>query len=210
MDNYENMQLALAGVCQSAFLVKNLARTGKMDQLAFEASIESIVITDPKETIDTFGGLENLRIGIATLENQINNKSGRKDSEITRYIADILGLERKLTRNPKGLNELASRIEHIKRQKLHSSLFESQMVSNLASIYKDVISPLGSKIQVAGNPDILKQAGIQDKVRAMLLAGIRSAVLWRQLGGKRRNIIFQRNKILRVVHQLMQQLDDAS
>lgn len=210
MDNYENMQLALAGVCQSAFLVKNLARTGKMDQLAFEASIESIVITDPKETIDTFGGLGNLRIGIATLESQINNKSGRKDSEITRYIADILGLERKLTRNPKGLNELANRIEHIKRQKLHSSLFESQMVSNLASIYKDVISPLGSKIQVAGNPDILKQAGIQDKVRAMLLAGIRSAVLWRQLGGKRRNIIFQRNKILRVVHQLMQQLDDAN
>ena len=90
---------------------------------------------------------------------------------------------------------------------MHSSLYESPMIANLASIYKDVISPLGSKIQVAGNPDILKQAGIQDKVRAVLLAGIRSAVLWRQLGGKRRSIIFQRNKILRVVQELLNQLD---
>ncbi len=209
MDNYVDQQLALAGVCQAAFLVKNLARTGKVEPNTFEASLESIVITDPKETIDTFGGLEKLRLGIATLESQLNNKSGRKDSEITRYIADILGLERKLTRNSSSLGELASRIEHIKRQQMHSSLFEPPMIANLASVYKDVISPLGSKIQVAGNPDILKQAGIQDKVRAVLLAGIRAAVLWRQLGGKRRNIIFQRNKILKVVHELMHQLEES-
>lgn len=207
MDNYLNIQLALAGVCQSAQLVKNLARTGKIDQQAFEASLNSIVVTDPKETIDTYGGLNNLEIGLGVLESQLNNKAGKKDSEMTRYIADLLGLERKLTANANSLGDLAARIEHIKRQKMHSSLYESPMIANLASIYKDVISPLGSKIQVAGNPDILKQAGIQDKVRAVLLAGIRSAVLWRQLGGKRRSIIFQRNKILRVVQELLNQLD---
>jgi len=207
MDNYLNIQLALAGVCQSAQLVKNLARTGKIDQQAFEASLNSIVVTDPKETIDTYGGLNNLEIGLRVLESQLNNKAGKKDSEMTRYIADLLGLERKLTANSNSLGDLAARIEHIKRQKMHSSLYESPMIANLASIYKDVISPLGSKIQVAGNPDILKQAGIQDKVRAVLLAGIRSAVLWRQLGGKRRSIIFQRNKILRVVQELLSQLD---
>lgn len=207
MDNYLNIQLALAGVCQSAQLVKNLARTGKINQQAFEASLNSIVVTDPKETIDTYGGLNNLEIGLEVLGSQLNNKAGNKDSEMTRYIADLLGLERKLTANPNSLSELAKRIEHIKRQKMHSSLYESPMIANLASIYKDVISPLGSKIQVAGNPDILKQAGIQDKVRAVLLAGIRSAVLWRQLGGRRRNIIFQRNKILRVVQELLNQLD---
>jgi len=207
MDNYFNMQLALAGVCQSAQLVKSLARTSKIDQEAFEASLNSIVITDPKETIDTFGGLNNLRVGLGVLESQLNNRAGKKDSEMTRYIADLLGLERKLTNSPDSLGQLASRIEHIKRQKMHSSLYDSPMIANLASIYKDVISPLGSKIQVAGNPDILKQAGIQDKVRSVLLAGIRSAVLWRQLGGKRRNIIFQRNKILRVAQALSKQLN---
>ncbi|MCY7293981.1 high frequency lysogenization protein HflD [Alteromonas sp. a30] len=209
MDNYVDQQLALAGVCQSAFLVKNLARTGKVEPNAFEASIESIVVTDANDTVEIFGGLSGLQAGIATLENQLNNKSGRKDSEITRYIADILGLERKLTRNTTTLNTLGQRIEHIKRQRMHSELFEAPMIANLASVYKDVISPLGSKIQVAGSPDILKQAGVQDKVRAVLLAGIRSAVLWRQLGGKRRNIIFQRNKILKVVHELVRQFEES-
>ena len=207
MNDFENMQLALAGVCQAALLVKTLARTGKCEKLAFEASLQSIIVTDAQDTIEIYGDLTSLQSGIETLLNQLNQSSGRKDSEVTRYIADILGLERKLTRNGKSMGELGKRIEHIKRLQMHSSLYEMQMLSNLASIYKDVISPLGSKIQVAGNPNILKQAGVQDKVRAILLSGIRSAVLWRQLGGKRRNIIFHRKKILTIVYELQQRLN---
>jgi len=30
-------------------------------------------------------------------------------------------------------------------------LFDSQMMSNLAAIYSDVISPIGRKIQIAGS-----------------------------------------------------------
>ncbi|SUC47473.1 High frequency lysogenization protein HflD [Providencia stuartii] len=48
----------------------------------------------------------------------------------------------------------------------------------------DVISPLGPRIQVTGSPDILKNSLVQAKVRTLLLSGIRSAVLWQQVGGK--------------------------
>ena len=37
---------------------------------------------------------------------------------------------------------------------------------------------------------------MQHKVRALLLAGIRAAVLWRQLGGSRAQIIFARKKMV--------------
>ena len=37
------------------------------------------------------------------------------------------------------------------------NLFDEQMISNLASVYVDVISPVGPKIQVAGTPALLKQ-----------------------------------------------------
>ena len=74
----------------------------------------------------------------------------------------------------------------------------------MASIYSDIISPLGTPIQVAGNPEILKQSINQHKIRALLLAGIRSAVMWRQLGGKRRNIIFSRGKIIECAESLLQ------
>ncbi|GAM56239.1 hypothetical protein JCM19232_5254 [Vibrio ishigakensis] len=43
---------------------------------------------------------------------------------------------------------------------------------------------------------MLQQTGVQAKVRALLLAGIRSAVLWRQVGGKRRHLIFSRKKMV--------------
>jgi high frequency lysogenization protein len=80
------------------------------------------------------------------------------------------------------------------------------MISSIASIYSDLISPLGARIQVAGDPSILKIEANQHKVRALLLAGVRSAVLWRQVGGKRRNILFARSKLLDCAKQLLNEI----
>ncbi|BDX06157.1 high frequency lysogenization protein HflD [Planctobacterium marinum] len=195
MNRFDEAQLALAGVCQAAYLVKAIARSKPYSEDAYEATLSSIVKTDPDSTLDVYGALKNLKFGFEVMVSQLSDKAG-KDQEITRYVASLLTLERKLSGSDGKLAEIGQRIDNIKRQTSMMSLFEGQMVSNLASIYKDNISPLTHKIQVAGDPTALKQQSVQDKVRALLLAGIRSAVLWRQLGGKRRNIIFQRNKIL--------------
>ena len=188
--------IALAGVCQAAALVQQVARKGQASEPEFEASLNSIVITDPDSTEQVFGSLTNLRLGLETLIGQLGNQSGDKDAEITRYIASILGLERKLSRKPKSMQALGERISQIQRQQVHMQLMDSQMLNNLASVYSDVISPVGPKIQVAGNPSQLQLSLNQHKVRALLLAGVRAAVLWRQLGGKRRHILFGRRKIL--------------
>ncbi|MCV5888715.1 DUF489 family protein, partial [Escherichia coli] len=82
------------------------------------------------------------------------------------------------------------------RQSEHFELLDDQMISNLASIYLDVVSPIGPRIQVTGTPSVLQQTASQHKVRALLLSGIRSAVLWRQVGGKRRHLIFGRKKMV--------------
>ena len=42
----------------------------------------------------------------------------------------------------------------------------------------------------------LQQTDTAAKIRALLLAGIRSARLWRQLGGHRWQLIFSRRKLL--------------
>ncbi|MFT4940919.1 MAG: high frequency lysogenization protein [Paraglaciecola sp.] len=188
--------LALAGVCQAAALVKQIARTGQYDKQAFETSINSIVITDPERSEQVFGQITNLELGFSTLKNQISNKTHIKDTEVTRYVANLLSLERKISGNQKIMTELANRISQTQRQQSFMDLFDHQMMSSLASIYSDVISPAGAKIQVAGDPAMLKQSDNQNKVRALLLAGVRAAVLWRQLGGKRRHILFKRQNIL--------------
>lgn len=210
MNNTEtDKALALAGVCQAASLVKSFARQGKADEHAFKASINSLLITDPDQVEDIFGDQQSLVLGFTTLEAQLSNKPTAKDAEITRYIASILGLERKLSRHRNSLNELGERISHIKRQQTLYDLMDEPALANLARIYSDVISPIGPKIQVAGDPNLLKQSTIQHRVRACLLAGIRAAVLWRQLGGKRRQILFSRKSILSCAELALQQLNTS-
>lgn len=188
--------LALAGVCQAAALVQQLARRGSADTDAVEASLSSILVTSPETPQQVFGQLSNLKLGYSTLAAQLSDKQNTKDTELTRYVASILGLERKLSKKTKAMQELGDRISHVQRQLAHIDFQNPQIVSSLASIYSDIISPLAPRIQVAGNPDYLSQPATQHKVRALLLAGVRSAVMWRQMGGKRRNILFKRKQIL--------------
>jgi high frequency lysogenization protein len=204
--NIEN-QLALAGVCQAAYLVQQLARQGRLDKTALEASLSSILVTEPKTAQQVFGAINNLKIGFQTLSFQLSYDNKRKDVELTRYIMALLGLERKLAKNANSMASLAKRISHVQRQLAYVDIENDQVHASLASIYSDVISPLAPKIQISGNAHILKTSVNQQKIRAILLAGVRSAVMWRQMGGKRRQLLFQRkyivdsaNEALRLIH----------
>nr|WP_297348936.1 high frequency lysogenization protein HflD [uncultured Glaciecola sp.] len=193
--------IALAGVCQAAALVQSVGRKGSADAQAIEASISSILVTAPDNPQQVYGSLPNLTVGFKTLVAQLDNESRHKDAEITRYVASLLSLERKLSKHPTALNNLGERISHVQRQLGHIDFEHSQIMSSLASIYTDVVSPLAPKIQIAGNQQYLSIETNQHKVRALLLAGVRSAVLWRQMGGKRRQILLNKNQILKAAKQ---------
>jgi high frequency lysogenization protein len=193
---FDESNIALAALCQAAALVKQVARSNEYDKQALATSLNSIAITDSENTEQVFGNVNQLSLGYQTLLDQLSNQSTNKDVEVTRYIANLLSIERKLSASKKTMAALGERISNIQRQQLHLDLSDSQMLSNLASIYTDIVSPVARKIQVAGDPDILKQPDNQHRVRATLLAGLRAAVLWRQLGGKRRHILFSRQQIL--------------
>lgn len=186
--------IAFAGICQAVKLVQNVARDGQCDRDALETCLNSIVVTDPSNTIEIYGNEANLRLGLETLATEID--STPSGNELTRYLVSVMALERKLSGRRDSMAQLGDRIETAKRQLDHFELMEEQMISNLASIYLDTISPLGPRIQVTGTPAHLQQPGVQHKVRALLLAAVRGAVLWRQVGGKRRHLIFGRKQMM--------------
>ncbi|OEE89991.1 lysogenization regulator HflD [Enterovibrio norvegicus FF-162] len=186
--------IAFASICQSVKLVQEISRTGSCDPDALSASLKSIIVTNPAFTLEVFGNEENLTVGLNTLISELDNSPG--GSELTRYLINLLALERKLSGRRDSLAQLSDRLENVQRQVQHFDLLDDQMISNLASVYLDTISPLGPRIQVTGNPAQLQQTGVQHKVRALLLSGIRSAVLWRQVGGKRRHLIFGRKQMI--------------
>ncbi|WP_413111285.1 high frequency lysogenization protein HflD [Thaumasiovibrio sp. DFM-14] len=193
-NNYDRT-LAFAGVCQAIKLVQTVAREGQCDEEQFVACLRSITALNATSTLGVYGNDEsNLKIGLTSLAEEFDNSPG--GSELTRYLVSLMALERKLSARRDALSQLGDRIDTINRQLEHYDLLDEQMISNFASIYLDVISPLGPRIQVTGAPAQLQQSLVQHKVRALLLAGIRSAVLWRQVGGKRRHVIFSRKQMV--------------
>ena len=195
--NLENQTLAFAGICQAASLVQQVARQGTIeDKATLTATLNSILVTDAEQSADIYGGHAQLALGYQTIIDQLSNDSARKNAELTRYLVGIVTLERKLAKRRDLMAMLGERINQVKRQRHHFELLDDQVLANLASIYSDIVSPIGPRIQVAGNPTYLQQTPVQHQIRALLLAGIRSAVLWRQLGGKRRYILFGRKRLV--------------
>ncbi|PSJ46121.1 lysogenization regulator HflD [Zobellella endophytica] len=193
----ENQTLAFAGICQAVSLVQQVSRQGTIDDKAvLNRTLNSILVTDADRPEDVYGGHQQLRLGYQTLIEQLNTDSSRKNAELTRYLVGLVALERKLAKRRDLMAMLGERINQVKRQLHHFELLDEQVLANLAGIYSDIVSPIGPRIQVAGNPSYLQQPLVQHQIRALLLAGIRSAVLWRQLGGKRRHILFSRKRLV--------------
>ncbi|MEQ9859975.1 high frequency lysogenization protein HflD [Pectobacterium cacticida] len=203
--NYYEITLALAGICQSAYLVQQLAHTGNCNHDALHTSLNSVLNVNPVSTLAVYGDAEqNLKVGLETLLAILNTSSNRgAGAELSRYTFSLIALERKLKAKPSALDELGRRIGQLERQLEHFELLSDTIVSALAAIYVDVISTLGPRIQVTGSPEVLKNSQAQAKVRATLLAGIRSAVLWQQIGGGRLQLMFSRGQLVKEAKQIL-------
>jgi len=203
--NYYDITLALAGVCQSARLVQQLAHQGHCDSDAMHVSLNSVIDLNPDSTLGVFGGSEaNLKLGLETLLGVLNanNRQGL-NAELTRYTLSLMVLERKLNSAKGALQSLGDRIDSLQRQLEHFDLESETLLSAMAGIYVDVVSPLGPRIQVTGSPAVLQSPQVQAKVRAALLAGIRAAVLWHQVGGGRLQLMFSRNRLTHQAKQIL-------
>lgn len=202
----QDQALAFAAIFQSAAMVQQIARSGSVDQQAYLASLNSLVITDPDNIEEIFGKSANLACGFKTMIEQLSDQGDGRDIELTKYVIGLLALERRLSKRSDALAMMGERLSQIKRQLHHVAIDEDPLVANLASIYSDVISPLGSRIQIAGTPALLKQTHTQHKIRALLLAGIRACVLWRQVGGKRRHLVLARKQLLQNARAQLQRI----
>lgn len=157
-----NRTMAFAGILQAIAQVQHLARHGELDNAELAASLNTILVTNPDNTADVYQDKIVLQKGYKLILNQLGDSS-QKDVEITRYLVGVLALERKLVRSNSGLGMLAERINQVNRQLHHFAITDEQVIANLASIYSDIISNLGPKIQISGNPVCLQRPIIQQK-----------------------------------------------
>ncbi len=131
---------------------------GHCDADALHVSLNSVIDMNPSSTLGVFGGSEaNLRLGLETLLGVLNASSRQGlNAELTRYTLSLMVLERKLSSAKGALNTLGDRINGLQRQLDHFDLQSDTLMSAMAGIYVDVISPLGPRIQVTGSRPFCK------------------------------------------------------
>jgi high frequency lysogenization protein len=188
---------ALGGVFQAAALVDKLAHSGQVSDVALAYMLKTLLVRNPETTLDVYGGDDlGLRDGykllLAVLERETNNLP----RESLRYVVSMLSLERQFSRRDDLLEIAALRIPKIEQQVELYGMSSDTIASSFGSLYQDTISTFKQRIQVHGDMRFLQQEATAAKVRALLFAGIRSARLWRQLGGRRWHVLTKRGSML--------------
>jgi high frequency lysogenization protein len=204
--NIHNRTLALAGLFQAVRLVQQTARGEPRDKDTTAASIGSIFNTDPASVVDVYGDVKAVRTGLELLVQQLGNDNKSRDIELTRYAVTLMHLENSLNGKPELLETIRSGIEACRQQIESDNELQSSVIATLADIYKQTISTLKPRILVNGEPTVLTNPDSKNMVRALLLAGMRSAVLLRQSGGSRLKLIFQRRQLLQCARGLLQDM----
>jgi high frequency lysogenization protein len=205
LNTITNQTIALAGIAQAAALVQQLATTGIAEPAAMEASIASVLKIDSDSVTDIYGGLAGLKLGLEQLNIQM---TGYKiaNPEQARYSASLIFLEKQLSGRPEMIKSIKIGITKAQAQSEHFGLLHENVLANLGEIYHSTISTLQPRIMVSGEQEYLSRPEIANKIRALLLAGMRSAILWKQCGGTRWKFLFFRKKIQAEIQNLLKQV----
>lgn len=192
--------IALAGVAQASDAVRNIAERGQTDSDAFTTCIESLLHINAASSADIYGGLHHLMPGLHILEQQLHQP---QDVELTQYVFNLLHLERKLSRRPDFLQLLRIGMQDIIANLANFPATHTNTIARFADLYMKTISTMTPRIMVSGNPAHLNNPENANRIRALLLAGIRAAMLWRQSGGGRWSLLLRRNVLLRETRSLL-------
>lgn len=203
--------LALAGMLQVAFLVQQVARQGTISQdSAFRSSIESIFATDAATTKEVYGGVAGVELGLRLVRHHLGGTNETpitpSDRERIRYFFSLVPLERRLRGLPTVLDQIGTGIVSARHQADALGGTHRDVIAALAELYLETIATLGFRILVPGNQVYLTRPENANTIRALLLAGVRSAVLLHQRGGRRWMLLFHRRAFLDMVAQLLTSL----
>jgi high frequency lysogenization protein len=198
-----NQAIALAGLAQATHLVKQIAQRGAADAGDMEAVVRSVFALDAEDVPSVYGGIGKIKTGLKLLDRQLAGFEPT-DAELARYGATLILLERNLVGDPRMLETLRAGIAQVKEQAEYFGELNDTVYANLADLYQRTLSRLRPRVMVNGQPSYLTNSANANRIRALLLAGVRAVVLWRQCGGERWKLLFQRSALRKEAQRLLQ------
>lgn len=197
--------VALAGIFQAAGLVRDIANKGLCGAQAEQVSLRSLFTFDVPTSIAVFGDVPDIRYGLETLYMQLEEPQ-KRDLEIAQYVVSLVHLADKALKNSKLLDTIGDALRVVQTNQNNQILQDTDLPEQLAEIYQQHISVLEPKIMVKGKPLYLENTNNAARIRSLLLAGFRAAIMWRQCGGKKMHLLFLRNRIAVTTRRFLQQI----
>lgn len=193
--------LALAGLVQALAQVRRIADTGQAHADVLATALDSVFRIDASDTAQVYGGTGSLRNGLMLLRDYFNGTM--PDEQLPRLALAVIQLERRFVRDEDMVAQVLNGIRAASgpAERLGSS--HPDVLTALGSLYADTLSHLRPRVLVQGNPHYLGQAAVVAEVRAVLLSSVRSAVLWRQLGGSLWDFLLRKRAMGDAVQELL-------
>ena len=202
--------IALAGVVQATRIVDQVAKTGSYPAAFFEASLRSLFAFDAPTVDAVYGNIQGVKLGLRSVVDMLTDATNEDHVAMGAYVRGLLKLEDQFGKRPDLQEVVASRLGHVNFKAQHFSDDAVELAASISAIYQDTISHLPYRIKVKGNVQHLQQTKNADLVRTLLLAGLRSAHLWRQLGGRPRHFLFKGGKLAATASDLSKQLSPVT
>jgi high frequency lysogenization protein len=198
----QEQALALAGLLQASRCVEMLATLGNTEKNWEKPLIDSLFVFDAPDTASVYGSVQELRPGLTLLLDLLRGQNANNMGNIASLAMNTIILNKALSSNQDMLSILGSRLEHVAN---HRDIYndENPIYRAIAGIYQDTLSTLKFRIKVSGQVALLQRNDIAQHIRCLLLCAVRSAMLWRQLGGRRWHLIIGKGSLIKAAEQLL-------
>jgi high frequency lysogenization protein len=208
-EQWQDQTMALAGVFQAAVLVERLAKTGAVPNENLKTSVGSLFEFDPDSVEAVFGGSPDYRYGLSLGINILKDIFDRarrapRFADLAGCVVGLIHLGNHLRKDRDMQEAVGRRLREIRATLPEGAQpgSDDAAVAAVAQCYQDTLSTLKFRIQVRGDARYLRDPEIANKIRAVLLAGVRAAMLWYQVGGRRWHLPIFRKRILKALAEI--------
>lgn len=195
--SFSDRVLALAALAQALQQVRRIAETGHADAAILQTALDSVFRIDAIDTLAVFGHVHALQPGLKLLRGYFSGDN--QDDALPRLGLSVLQLERRFIREGELIDQVGNGVDRLAAQMREHGSTHPDVIAGLGALYADTLSQLKPRVMVQGNPHYLGQPGVVAEIRAILLAAVRAAVLWRQLGGSYWDFLFSRRAMVQAI-----------
>jgi len=201
---------ALAALTQAVYLVDSIARKGIVDAEDCKTLLNSLFTdthSQPQAISEIYGGAAALSTGLRICIQLLQGSDMPQAKALMIYSGGLMTLERRLAKDASTRHQLADGMHRITSQRHYfGDAMHTSVIAAIADLYGDTISHMKPRIIVRGKSEYLSQSANTQRVRALLMAGLRAAHLWHKHGGGHISLLLRRKAMIRELEALRQQI----